>query len=89
MSWYGESNDSVPVEKRGHCLSSKSMIGPMWANSSSVRMEELEVFKICNKIRVESSLDRSIHFGNAEGADSILGASGTTAVQLKVVLHRN
>ena len=51
------------------------MLGPKWANSSSVKMEELEAFQLCDEIQAESSLDRSVHFENSEYMDSIFGAS--------------
>ena len=51
------------------------MLGSKWANSSSVKMEELEAFQLYDEMQVEHSLNCSVHCGNAEDEDSIFGAS--------------
>ena len=71
-SQYDESDISVPMERKEQCWSSKSMLGPKWANSLLVKMKKLKAF---NKIQVGNYLYRSVHCGNTDDADSILGVS--------------
>ena len=41
-----ESNKPVPMKKEEQYWNSKSMLGPKWNNSSSVKMNEMEAFKL-------------------------------------------
>ena len=70
---YDNSDVSVPMKRQAHCWSSKkSMLGPRSANSSSVKMKQMEEF---HKIQEGNYVSRSVHCGNTDDANNIFGAS--------------